>query len=483
VTFDSTSFGDLTDRFELIEALGAGGMGTVVRARRREDGADVALKFARLPAAGRRDARLARFRREARALERLSHPNNARVLEARQDGDAAYIVMALAPGARLRDLPRPMPPARALRIGAQLCAALGEAHGLGLVHRDVKPANILVDARPGGDHVTLVDYGLARIADDATPLTSDSAVVGTANYISPEQLQGRDAEPRSDLYAVGIVLYELLAGRPPFSADTPYALAYLHVHAEPPPLALGGATGAAIEAVVRRCLAKEPGQRYASADELGAALASLGAGAPQAAARRTGRLRPIAARPRFLLAAVLATALSVAAVIGVTRIGGAPQAAPGAQVASMPAAMPAREPALSEASLQAEAANASENPHSAPASPAPGRLSMAQGVAERIATAERARNAAASVLGSAAQARSRAEATEARAAVRSRASRRRAEPPRAPTELPAPRDEASEAATASSPAAPPSDAGDDAERLRQRVLLLRLQDEARAVGR
>jgi serine/threonine-protein kinase len=230
---------------------------------------------------------VARFRREAQAAANLSHPNIVSVYDWGEQSGTYFIVMEYVEGRSLADVIRsegPLHPQRAAEIATDIAAALGFAHRNGVVHRDVKPGNVLLS--PSGQ-VKVADFGIARAmgAGAEENLTQTGAVMGTATYFSPEQAQGLPLDPRSDLYALGIVLYEMVAGRPPFQGDSPVAIAYKHVQ-EPPvsPRRINPDVPAPLEAIILTLLAKDPAHRYASAEELRADLRRFVEGHPVAAA-------------------------------------------------------------------------------------------------------------------------------------------------------------------------------------------------------
>ena len=260
----------LADRYELERLLGRGGMGEVWAAHDRRLGRRVAVKLlltdlARQPAVRRR------FETEARAAARLSHPNVVAVFDTGEDDEVPYLVMECLPGPSLADVLRdgPMPPPAARSMALQVLAALGAAHSAGMVHRDVKPGNIL----RAGDHWKVVDFGIAKSAEDVTDLTATGSVLGTPAYLAPERLHGQPATPSTDLYATGVVLYESLAGRKPFTADTPIAMAHQIATLPPEPLAeLCPQVEPHVAAAVERAMAKDPAQRFSSTKAMTAAL-------------------------------------------------------------------------------------------------------------------------------------------------------------------------------------------------------------------
>ena len=257
----------LGDRYELGPRLGTGGMATVYRARDRVLGRDVAVKI--LADGYASDTRFVeRFRREARAAAGLNHPNIVTVYDHGDDDGSRYIVMEHVQGRTLADVlaqEGPLAPERAAAITAGVARALDAAHQRGLVHRHVKPANILLTE---DDRAKVADFGIARAAADAA-LTATGTVIGTATYIAPEQAAGTAVDHRSDIYSLGCVLYEMVAGRPPFTAETEVALASRHVHEDPePPSSHQGGIPPDLERVAMTALAKDPERRFHSAEEM-----------------------------------------------------------------------------------------------------------------------------------------------------------------------------------------------------------------------
>jgi Protein kinase domain len=237
--------GTLVGRYELEFALGRGAMGEVWRGRDLATRQPVAVKLVQLANIDDQvqvGETIARFRREADTLARLRHPNIISALEAGRVGSELFMVMELAEGMSMEAMLRQrqanglgmFPVESVLRIAKQACSGLAAAHAIGVVHRDIKPSNLMVSVR---GHVTIVDFGIARLLEDNSPrLTAQGQTVGSPLYMSPEQAAGIDVDGRSDLYSFGCVLYELLAGRPPFVADLPIAVMRMHLEERPVPM-------------------------------------------------------------------------------------------------------------------------------------------------------------------------------------------------------------------------------------------------------
>jgi serine/threonine-protein kinase len=261
----------LNGRYRLDEPIGEGGMAVVYRGYDLVLNRPVAIKVLRGQFAS--DANfLRRFEREAQAAARLSHPNIVSVYDVGRDDGTRYIVMEYVPGKTLKQLileHAPFSLDDTIHIIRQVAAALDYAHQHGLVHRDIKPQNILVDER---GFVKVTDFGIAKGLADVS-LTEAGFGMGTVHYVSPEQARGEPATPASDVYALGVVLYEMLTGRLPFDADNPIGLAMQHVHETPPsPRQFNPHIPPAVEAIVLRALAKDPRQRFPSAGALAQAL-------------------------------------------------------------------------------------------------------------------------------------------------------------------------------------------------------------------
>ncbi len=258
------------DRYEIHSRIGRGGMADVFLARDRLLDRPVAVKVL-FPEFATDLSFVERFRREAQAAANLAHPNIVGVYDWGKQGSTYFIVMEYVNGRTLADILKAegrLLPERVADISIDVAAALGHAHKNGVVHRDVKPANILIAANGA---VNVADFGIARALNTATEanLTQAGAVMGTATYFSPEQAQGAATDPRSDLYSLGIVMYEAVTGRPPFTGDNPVAIAYKQVHDAPtPPTQVDPDLPRGFEAIVMKLLAKNPVNRYSSADEL-----------------------------------------------------------------------------------------------------------------------------------------------------------------------------------------------------------------------
>lgn len=271
----------IAGRYRLREPLGSGGMADVHIARDEVLDREVAVKV--LPARYLGDETfLERFRREARSASRLSHPNIVAVHDTGTDDGVPYIVMELVPGRSLDHVLAErgrMEVRPAVAVLGEVCEALAHAHANGVVHRDVKPGNILLIADGDAPEVKVADFGIARAAgDDTITLTS---VLGTAAYLSPEQAQGERADHRADLYSAGIVLYELLTGAPPYADGTAVQVALRHVGGRPdPPSEHVEGVSADLDAVVLTALAKEPDDRYQTAEAFRRDLRAVLAGEP-----------------------------------------------------------------------------------------------------------------------------------------------------------------------------------------------------------
>jgi eukaryotic-like serine/threonine-protein kinase len=300
-------------RYELSGLLGRGGMAEVREGHDLRLGRRVAVKRLRSDLASDSTFQ-ARFRREAQSAASLNHPSIVAVYDTGEEEPAdgsgtiiPYIVMEYVEGRTLRDIlreGRKILPERALEITADVLSALDYSHRAGIVHRDIKPANVMLT--PAGE-VKVMDFGIARaLADSSSTMTQTAAVVGTAQYLSPEQARGEQVDARSDLYSTGVLLFELLTGRPPFVGDSPVAVAYQHVREEPPaPSEFDPEISPELDAICAKALAKSTADRYQNATEMRAdieralagqpVLAPAAVGATMAAGQGTSRLLPYGA--------------------------------------------------------------------------------------------------------------------------------------------------------------------------------------------
>ncbi|MFI1196134.1 Stk1 family PASTA domain-containing Ser/Thr kinase [Micromonospora sp. NPDC020750] len=276
----------LGGRYQVGELLGYGGMAEVHRGRDLRLGRDVAIKMLRADLA-RDDTFQMRFRREAQNAASLNHPAIVAVYDTGEEtgptGETLpFIVMEFVNGRTLKELlgvEGRLQPRRALEICADMCAALEFSHRHGIIHRDIKPGNVMLTQT---GQVKVMDFGIARaLASGVTSMTQTSAVIGTAQYLSPEQARGEAVDARSDVYAAGCVLFELVCGHPPFVGDSPVSVAYQHVREAPPiPSDINPDVTPAIDAIVLKALSKNPLNRYQSAGEMRADLLRAAAGRP-----------------------------------------------------------------------------------------------------------------------------------------------------------------------------------------------------------
>src|SRR5579875_1807787 len=302
----------LSRRYELTHLIARGGMAEVYRAFDHLLDRPVALKIL-FPELSVDRAFVERFRREAQAAANLSHPNIVPVFDWGEDDSTYFIVMEYVEGKPLSALLRsqgPLPPRQVAEIGGHVAAALAYAHRHGVIHRDVKPGNVLIT---DDGLVKVTDFGIARAVNTEESLTQTGAVMGTATYFSPEQAEGLGVDRRSDVYSLGVVLFELLTGRPPFLGDTPVAVASKHVRDIPPtPRSINPEIPVALEAVVMKAMTKAPEGRYTSADELRADLQRYLSGEQVMAAPLVGAPQDAQATTRTEMMGTLATPVSSA---------------------------------------------------------------------------------------------------------------------------------------------------------------------------
>lgn len=286
----------IAGRYILESQISQGGMATVWRARDDVLARPVAIKILH-PHLSEDEAFLGRFRREALAAARLTHPNIVAIYDtgaqSRSEGqpDLQFIVMELCGGGTLEDLltaNKRLAPERVASIGRTVCDALAYAHKQGIVHRDIKPGNVLV----ADDGLLKVgDFGIAKAAFAKSDITTTGSILGTVTYLSPEQSQGDEPDARSDIYGLGIMLYELTVGRPPFAGETQIATALMHVNDRPPPVrSIKAGVPRPLESTIMKALEKDPSDRFQSAEEMAAALQSFGLDAgPTLATPRVAR--------------------------------------------------------------------------------------------------------------------------------------------------------------------------------------------------
>ena len=254
----------LSDRYELQELVGTGGMSSVYKAHDRLLARTVALKVLHQQYAGD-DGYVERFRREARAVAALSHPNIVTVIDRGEHGDRQFIVFEFVDGENLKQLVQrsgPLPVATALELGIQVARGLGFAHEQGLVHRDVKPQNVLLN---GNGEAKVTDFGIARSLDVKHGMTQTGTVLGTSDYIAPEQAQGQTVDAHTDVYSLGVVMYELLTNEVPFPGENFVAVAMRHINEPPPPVRERRPdVSPRLEAAIQCAMAKAPADRFAS---------------------------------------------------------------------------------------------------------------------------------------------------------------------------------------------------------------------------
>ncbi len=328
----SLSAGRKLGPYEILALLGAGGMGEVYRAHDTRLGRDVAIKVLSPRLAATPEAR-ARFEREARTISQLNHPHICTLHDVGREGDADYLVMELLEGETLahRLEKGPLPVADVLALGAQIADALDRAHGAGIVHRDLKPGNVMLTK----NGAKLMDFGLARAAAIATapsgltesptvnrPLTAEGTIVGTFQYMAPEQLEGREADARSDIWALGCVLYEMATGKRAFEGTSQASLIAAIMEHEPPAITvLKPLTPPALEHLINRCLAKEPAERWQSARDVMHELRWIAGGSSQAESEAGARVSgSTVRRHRERLVWTIVVAALAAGLVGVSAL-------------------------------------------------------------------------------------------------------------------------------------------------------------------
>jgi len=273
----------IADKYRIDRLLGAGGMGAVYVATQLAVNRPVAVKVLRQIAGVSETQLVERFKREALATSKLRHPNTVSVIDFGQTAHGMlYLVLELLQGVTLTRLIRgegPLAPERVAAIGKQIAKSLAEAHALGIVHRDLKPDNVFVcDYHGDRDFTKVMDFGIARLLTTDVSMTRTGMMIGTPRYMAPEQALAKKVSPVADLYALGVILYEMLTGAPPFSADSSMGLALAHINEPPPPLLLPGypePLAAAWRGLVGSLLAKSPGERPQRADDVAQWLQQL----------------------------------------------------------------------------------------------------------------------------------------------------------------------------------------------------------------
>jgi serine/threonine protein kinase/tetratricopeptide (TPR) repeat protein len=305
-------------RYQIIEELGHGGMGRVYRAFDQTLDEEVALKLIR-PEIALDKRTLERFHNELKLARKISHRNIGRMYELLEDRGRHFITMEFVPGQDLRGLIRQtgeLTSAKAVSIAAQISDGLAEAHRLGIVHRDLKPSNIIID-RDG--NARIMDFGIARSLG-ARAMTGEGIIVGTPEYMSPEQVEGKETDPRSDIYSLGIILYEMVAGRVPFEGDTPFTVGVKHKSETPKdPREFNPQLPDELSRLILRCLEKDKAKRYQSAEEVRTGLETIRQGLPTTT-HAVPRRKPFTSREisvRFPVKKALWPALGVVAVAAV----------------------------------------------------------------------------------------------------------------------------------------------------------------------
>jgi serine/threonine-protein kinase len=347
----STTDRVLGGRYRLLTPIARGGMAEVWEGHDEVLGRPVAIKVLHSHLA-KDDGFTERFRREAVAAAKLVHPGIVNIFDTGTDGDTAFIVMELVRGRTLRDAIEgdgSLPVAMAVHVAMDVADALDCAHRNGLIHRDVKPANILLTVIPGTTavRVKVTDFGIAKAVSGGSDLTQTGAVIGTAKYLSPEQVEGRSPDHRSDVYALGVVLYEMLCGRPPYTAETELATALQHVRSDPmPPRRLVAGIPKPLETIVLKAMAKEPDERFGSAVAFKEALAAVDLGDDDAIPfvvrdpTPPGGIAPLPrrARPSWLPLALIGAVVLLALVVTVALLtqSDAPSNTPAAQTSTHP---------------------------------------------------------------------------------------------------------------------------------------------------
>ncbi|MFI6827855.1 serine/threonine-protein kinase [Kribbella sp. NPDC050241] len=370
----------IAGRYRIVGAIGRGGMGEVYRATDRVLGRDVAVKLM-LPVPGTLAAS-ERFLREARATARIRHPHVVTAYDFGDQDGCCYLAMELVSGRTVGDELRregPLAPDRAVHLVRQAAAGLAEAHRLGIVHRDIKPGNLLL-ADDGT--VKIADFGIVRFLEDCTTtLTSTGQIVGTSHFLAPERALGRPAEPPSDVYALGCVLYQLVTGHPPFLADEPASIMFQHVQREPvPPSELRPELAGDVEALLLWMLTKDPARRPTAAQLADGVQPPVEADPGVLPVRRTAA-RPVRAGVVAGLALVLSATLGIVFATRDVKLPTTNRLSPSDSRITPPPAVPTTSPPPSPAAIQTVTQTTTHRPlpQSGPSKPKP----LAPGPADR----------------------------------------------------------------------------------------------------